>query len=246
MRPSNLPLLEICCPTLQSALNAESGGADRIELCSGLELGGLTPSPAMIRMALSKVNIPIMVLIRPRPGDFCYSSVEFEALKLDIQFCRIIGVAGVACGVLTRDGHVDLIRMRALIDEAEDLHVTFHRAFDFVVDPFLAAQQLIDLGVSTILTSGQQKDALSGQSLLSELQERFGHQIQIMAGGGVRDYNAAELLRSTGLSAVHASASADATISTIPHSRTDILYDYKETKLDLVRRLRQAIDAPHF
>ncbi|MEM6724346.1 MAG: copper homeostasis protein CutC [Bacteroidota bacterium] len=93
MQKSKLPLLEICCSTIQSALNAEAGGADRIELCVGLEVGGLTPSPAMIRMALSKVNIPIHVLIRPRPGDFCYSPIEFEALKLDIQFCRMIGVA---------------------------------------------------------------------------------------------------------------------------------------------------------
>lgn len=246
MRSSNLPILEICCPTLQSALNAESGGADRIELCSGLEVGGLTPSPAMIRMALSKVNIPIIVLIRPRPGDFCYSAVEFEALKLDIQFCRIIGVAGVACGILTRDGHVDLIRMRELIDEAGEMHFTFHRAFDFVADPFLATQQLIDLGVKSVLTSGQQKDATSGSLLLRELQSHFSDQIQLMAGGGVRDYNVAELLQSTGLSAVHASATANAAITTIPHTRTDIFYDYQETKLDLVRRLRQAIDAPYF
>ncbi|MEM6722702.1 MAG: copper homeostasis protein CutC [Bacteroidota bacterium] len=237
--------IEICTNSFSSAKIAASAGAQRIELCQALEIGGLSPSFADITLSLELkqvFDLEVYVLIRSRPGDFSYRSEELKVMQRDIEHCKALGVDGVVIGALTRDRRIDTRALNRLITAAQGMGRTFHRAFDFVVDPHLATQQLIDLGVKTILTSGQQKKVKTGIPLLSELQDRFGHQIEFMAGGGVREANVVQVLESTGLQAVHASASAPASISDLPHSRTDISYKYKETKLDWVRNLRRAID----
>ncbi|MDE6383691.1 MAG: copper homeostasis protein CutC [Paramuribaculum sp.] len=199
-------ILEICCADIESVIAANRGGTDRIELCTALQLDGLTPSAGMIEQALAIGGMPVRVLIRPRPGDFVYSQAEVDVMLRDIRMCNRLGVEGVVIGVLTPDGAVDTDTCRRLIDAAGKMSVTFHRAFDVCTDPLEALVQIIDLGCDTLLTSGQQPRALDGISLLRTLVERSEGRIDIMAGAGVNPSNAAEILQATGCPCIHGSA----------------------------------------
>ena len=199
-------LIEVCVDSLEAALAAHRGGADRIELCAGLAEGGATPGPGTIRHVRELLRIPVMVLVRPRPGDFLYSADEFEAMRRDVEFCRQWGADGAVFGVLAEDGAVDEERTGELVSLARPMQVTFHRAFDVSSDPFAAMEALVRLGVDRILTSGQKASAVQGSGLIRELVQRSEGRIAIMAGGGLDEENIRSVVEVTGVREVHASA----------------------------------------
>lgn len=197
--------LEICAGSLVSAMNAQQGGAHRVELCDNLNEGGTTPSAGTIILAKKMLKIPVFVLIRPRPGDFLYSGAEIEIMKEDILFCKEQGAEGVVFGILNKDGNVDIERVGQLVSLARPMQVTFHRAFDVTADPFQAMEEIIMLGFERILTSGQSASAPEGTGLISDLIKAFENQIVILPGGGINENNVIELLEKTGAGEVHAS-----------------------------------------
>lgn len=197
-------LLEICTGDPAGVAAAIEGGADRIELCSALAEGGLTPSVAMIRFAV--LRIPTNVLIRPRPGDFVYTPEELGVMKRDIEEAVRAGASGIVTGVLTPEGEVDKEACRRLLRPAQGLCNTFHRAFDVAADPFQALEDIIGLGFSRLLTSGQRGSAMEGAALIAELHRRAAGRIQIIAGAGVSPVNAAQLLKASEADELHASA----------------------------------------
>lgn len=198
--------LEICANSYQSAINAQNAGAHRIELCSELSVGGITPSFGLLKQVLNELSIPVHVLIRPRSGDFVYSEDEFQTMKADIEMCKKLGVSGIVSGVLTREPALDLDKIQELVDLTRPLEFTFHRAFDELKDPFQGLEQLIELGVNRILTSGQKEKAEDGLELLEELVRQAVRRINIMAGSGISAQNVAKF-KSIGITEVHASAS---------------------------------------
>lgn len=200
------PILEVAANSVASALAAEAGGAARVELCSALEVGGLTPSHATIATAMERLHIPVHVLIRPRAGDFVYDDLECEVMRRDIETCKVLGCAGVVIGVLTAAGDLDLPRCRGLMDAARGTSVTFHRAFDFVRDPEHTLEAIIALGCDRLLTSGQGAHALAGAPLIRRLVEQAHGRITIMPGGGIDARNIAAIAQATGAHEFHASA----------------------------------------
>ncbi|MFX0555492.1 copper homeostasis protein CutC [Maribacter sp. CXY002] len=196
-------LVEVCANSLESALNAQKAGADRIELCSELAVGGITPSYGLLQKVKELITIPVHVLIRPRSGDFSYSNFEFEIMKRNIQLCSDLGFDGVVSGILKTDFTLDIDRTEALMHLARGLHFTFHRAFDWVKDPLRALHELEGLGVDTILSSGQQKSAILGIDLLTELSEKSSS-CTLMPGSGITSDNVC-LFKEKGFRAVHLS-----------------------------------------
>ncbi len=199
-------LLEVCCYSLHSAITAEQAGAGRIELCAGIYEGGTTPSSATIAMAKQLLSIPVNVIIRPRGADFCYSDMEFNCMLADIEYCKKTGVSGIVSGVLNVNGTIDMERTKKLIDAAGPLSFTFHRAFDMVRDQEKALQQLIDLGVDRILTSGGMATAEQGMVNLSNLVKKAQQKIIIMPGCGINSKNIAMLKNTTKANEFHCSA----------------------------------------
>jgi copper homeostasis protein len=198
-------LVEVCANSLRSALNAQEAGAHRIELCSELAVGGITPSYGLLVAVRKQISTPVYVLIRPRSGDFSYSEAEFEIMKTDIAQCVDMGFEGIVSGVLKTDSRLDVERIETLIEASQNLKFTFHRAFDWVKSPSETVGQLEALGVDCILTSGQAKSAVEGIELLTELQ-RQNHTIAIMPGGGIRPENI-HIFKEKGFGAVHLSGS---------------------------------------
>jgi len=178
--------VEICAEGLTSALAAGQGGADRVELCENLAVGGVTPGPGAIAVASERLAIPVHVLIRPRGGDFAYSDSEFQAMMRDIPIARSLGASGVVLGCLNREKQVDRERLARLIDVARPLSVTFHKAFDATPDPFEALGALIELGVDRVLTSGHASTAMEGLATLAKLTRLGAARIAVMAGGSIR------------------------------------------------------------
>lgn len=199
-----MPLLEICCYGIDCAVTAQLAGADRLELCSAPKEGGLTPSAGVLRKVKERVSIPVHPIIRPRGGDFCYTDAEFETMLEDIAFVRELGYPGLVIGMLDGEGHVDVSRMKRVMEQAKGMAVTFHRAFDMCHNPHQALEQLTDLGVARILTSGQQQNAELGLSLLRELKQHSRAPI-IMAGAGVRLSNLKKFV-DQGIDEMHSSA----------------------------------------
>jgi len=204
--PSNV-LIEICVETVAHAIAAQHGGADRIELCSDLSSGGITPSVALMRAAREQVRIPIVGMIRPRAGNFIYSDSEFETMKHEIQLAKEIGFDGVVLGLVDQTDamHVDRERTRALVHHAHPLPVTFHRAFDLCADLNDALESVIATGAMRILTSGGKSQAADGLANLEQLVTTAAGRIGIMPGGGVRVENAEPILRRTGAREIHSS-----------------------------------------
>lgn len=199
-------LVEICANGLQSALTAQKGGADRIELCRSLELDGLTPNPRTVRAVIEKLHIPVHLLIRPRDGDFKYTDKEIKAIRRQIAMAQDTGCAGVVCGALNSKNEIDLGVTRELVHAAGNLHFTFHRAFDVISDQASALEQLIGLGVNRVLTSGGESSALKGMKQLNELRRQAGGRIEIMPGAGINSRNMNQFL-DAGFESVHLSAS---------------------------------------
>jgi len=198
-------ILEVCADSVQSAVAAQEGGADRIELCSGLVIGGLSPSPALFKQIRKYTDLKIRTLLRPRFGDFCYDDYEFQTLKEEVEMFRELGADGVVIGMLNPDGTLDMERMEVLVNAAGDIGITLHRAFDVCRDPYEALEQCASLGIDTILTSGQKSSAWEGRGLLAELAEQAAGRVEILAGAGVNPGVIEKLAGCTAVRAFHMS-----------------------------------------
>lgn len=199
-------VVEICANSAQSCVEAQRGGAYRVELCAAIPEGGTTPSWGEMVVAREAIDIKMNVIIRPRGGDFLYSDMEFRSMLLDIEAARRAGADGVVFGCLKADGSIDVQRNRELVAAAGEMSTTFHRAFDVCVDPYVALEELIELGFDRILTSGQQANAMAGAELIADLVARAAGRIIIMPGCGVNEANIAQLRAITGASEFHFSA----------------------------------------
>jgi copper homeostasis protein len=195
--------LEICVDSVESAVVAQRAGADRVELCASLIEGGITPSPGTMKVARRKLSLGLMLMIRPRGGDFLYDDVETEAMLEDVHAAKSLGADGVVFGCLRADGSIDGDKTRTLLAAAKPLAVTFHRAFDVCRDPFEALEQLVELGVTRLLTSGQQSSVLEGIELIATLRERARGRIIVMPGGGITPSNVRKVVELSGADEIH-------------------------------------------
>jgi copper homeostasis protein len=200
--------LEIVVYNIESALKAQEGRADRIELCDNPGEGGTTPSYGTIENVRQNVNLDVFVMIRPRGGDFHYSNYEFHSMRRDIDQCQKLSADGVVFGILNEDGTIDKKRCTELIKRARPLKVTCHRAFDMTRDPFEALEDCIEVGFDRILTSGQQPHAIKGVDLIAELIKKANGRIAIMPGSGVNENTVAEIVSKTKAKEIHFSATA--------------------------------------
>jgi copper homeostasis protein len=198
-------LFELCAESLHAARAAQAGGASRIELCSSLRVGGLTPDFEFVAAVSAAVDLPIQILIRPRDGDYFYSSEELDAMANDIERARRAGARGVVLGVLSADGTIDVQRCRELIAVARPMHVTFNRAFDESVDLPEALEAVIQAGADDLLTSGGAPDVHSGAKQIASLLHQAGNRIGIIAGGGLRVDLLPQLIQAAGIRRVHGS-----------------------------------------
>lgn len=198
-------LVEICVDSLESATIAEAAGAGRIELCSALSEGGVTPSAGLIEAVRNNISIDVYVIIRPRGGDFLYSDHDFSVMRRDIERAGEAGAEGIVTGILNRDGTVDVERTALLAEYAAPMQVTFHRAFDLCREPKKALEDIISAGASRILTSGQARTAIEGAPVIKDLIAAAGGRVTIMPGGGISEYNVALLATATGAREYHLS-----------------------------------------
>jgi copper homeostasis protein len=201
-------IIEIAVFSLEAGIAAANAGAHRIELCSAPVEGGLTPSAATMRLARKYIKIPIHVMIRPREGDFCYSTKEFETMLLDVAAAKVAGMDGIVAGILNPDGSVDKERTAILAEAAAPLNVTFHRAFDMSRNQDEALEDIIETGCIRILTSGGQQTAIQGIKKLAELFDKAGKRISIMPGSGINESNIKQIADITGAKEIHLSARA--------------------------------------
>jgi len=207
-----MTLVEAAVETIEEALAAKRAGADRIELCANLGVGGTTPSAGLIASVVQQAGHPVFVMIRPRGGDFVYAADEIDAMIEDIDRARPLGIAGIVTGALRSDGSVDVESMRRLMSPAAGLPVTFHRAFDVVANRTEAIEQVIDLGASRVLTSGGAATALDGAVAIAMLVDQAGERLSIVAGGKIREQNARDVIARTGVREVHARLENEASI----------------------------------
>jgi len=199
-------ILEACVDSVEAAIAAQEGGADRVELCANLLEGGTTPSAGTIQRARKSLDIGLNVMIRPRGGDFCYSGVEFEVMKLDIELAKKLEANGVVFGILKQDGSVDTERTGKLVALARPMSVTFHRAFDMAYDPYEALEDLIKLGIDRVLTSGQEYSVLEGLDLITDLVQKADDRIIVMPGAGITERNMQKIIEQSGVKEVHVAA----------------------------------------
>jgi len=217
---SSKVLIEVCCGSVDDAVEAERGGADRVELNSSLLLGGLTPSLGSIIEAKKRLNIPVMAMIRPRAGGFCYTQAEMAVMQHDAELAVEHDVDGLVFGILTPDGSVDAERCKRIIELAQGRQTVFHRAFDVTPDPLKALDQLVNLGFNRVLTSGQEKTAPEGIELIRKLIVHAGDRIEILPGSGLRPHNIRAFVEQTKAKQVHFSAFGqrlDSSMQNRPH-----------------------------
>ena len=198
-------ILECCVDSVESAIAAKNGGADRLELCQGLVIGGVTPGTALFQEIKNQMDIRIHALMRPRFGDFCYTRHEIDILCEDIRTFRKLGADAAVIGALKPDGTLDVEAMKRMIDAAGDMSITLHRAFDVCRDPFEALETAKELGVNTILTSGQRKSAKEGVEILKQLALKADGKVDIMAGAGIDADAIRYLAPKTGITTFHMS-----------------------------------------
>ena len=182
-------IIEVCAESYEYAVKAEKAGADRIELCKDLHLDGLTPDYETAKRTIDKLNIPVFILIRPRGGDFIYSKEEFELMKSDIVKFKEMGCKGIVSGILNNDNTIDIKRTKELVELSRPLEFTFHRAFDIISNPLKEIENLIELGVDRVLTSGQKEKAIDGLALIQQLNNISNNRITIMPGSGITKNN---------------------------------------------------------
>ena len=242
--------IEVCVDSVASAVAAGRGGAQRVELCSDLLEGGVTPSVGLLEAVRSKLSIGVHPIIRPRPGDFCYSEEEFEILRRDIEVAKNAGADGVVLGILDAAGNVDVRRMRQLVELARPLSVTFHRAFDMTADLIRALDDVCSTGADRLLTSGGEQSCLQGVDTLAQLVKAARGRITIMAGGGIGHNNATTIIERTGVSEIHVGLATPIT-SPMVHRNSRVSLgkaqgrEYQRTEVleDDVRKLSCAISA---
>lgn len=242
--------LEICVDSVESAIAAEAGGAQRVELCSALSEGGLTPSLGLIRTVQARITIGVHVMIRPRAGDFLYSDDDLAVMRDDIRLAAGCGVQGVVLGLLTAASEIDVERTRELIALARPMEVTFHRAIDMTRDVEEALERVIQAGADRVLTSGGEPTALQGRSRLKQLVHASEGRIRLMVGGGVRPENVREILQTTRAPEYHA-ALRRSVPSPVKHTVREVhlgdpgVDDYARTvvRADDVRSLQEALRA---
>ena len=182
-------VIEVCLDSVESIMAAEKGGADRVELCSDLFEGGLSPSIGMVRVAKRLTHVPINAMVRPRGGDFCYSDVDFEVMCAEVEAFKAEGVNAIVFGILTPEGDVDIDRSRRIVELARPLAVTFHRAFDMTRDLSKSLEDLVSLGIERVLTSGGESSVAEGADTLKALVEQAGDRIVVMPGCGIKERN---------------------------------------------------------
>lgn len=218
-------ILEVCVDSVESAIAAERGGATRLELCSNLMIGGTTPTRAFIQLVKEQVSIPVYVLIRPRFGDFCYTDLEFEAIKREVIESKNLGADGVVIGILKPDGGLDEERMQILCELAKGMHITLHRAFDVCSNPVESLATVKKLGIHTILTSGQKQTCEEGKELIKELVQVAGEEVEILVGSGLNVGNIQELIEYTGARAYHLSGKRE--------KESQMIYRHQEVSMGL-------------
>jgi len=201
-------VIEVVVYNIESAIQAQAGGADRIEVCDNPSQGGTTPSFGFIETVRRKVNIAVFVMIRPRGGDFLYSADEFDSMKIDIAQCKNIGVDGVVFGILNPDGTLDKKRCKELIDLARPLQVTCHRCFDMTPNPYQALEDCIEVGFKRILTSGQHSTAINGIKIIQKLIQLAEEKIVIMPGSEVNEQTVGQIIKQSKAKEIHFSATA--------------------------------------
>jgi copper homeostasis protein len=216
-------LLEICCGSIDDAIQAEQGGADRVELCSALFLGGLTPSLGTLQEAKKRLDIPVMMMIRPRGGGFCYTEAEMSSMERDAEAAVANGADGIVFGILLPDGRIDIERTRRLRKLAGDRQSVFHRAFDVTPDPFRALDELIGLGMTRVLTSGQKNSVPEGADLIKRLIDHAAGRIEILPGSGIATHNIRDIVQRTGCRQVHMTAWKTAT-DTSTHANQEVTF----------------------
>ena len=201
-------LVEVCVDSVASALAAERGGAGRVELCSNLLEGGVTPSAGLIAAVRSRISIGLQVMIRPRAGDFCYAEEEIDIMRRDIAVAKDLGADGVVLGLLNPEGNVDIDRTCHLVELARPMEVTFHRAFDMAADLLQALEDVCAAGADRLLTSGGEPTCLQGTSMIARLFTAARGRIAIMPGGGIGYEDAASIIESTGVREIHVGLSS--------------------------------------
>jgi copper homeostasis protein len=241
----NSVFFELCIESLDAARAAVAGGADRIELCSALDRGGITPSPEMMTANFRSLAIPVHVLIRPRSGKFVYSPEEYALMRRQIEQAKNAGAGGVAIGLLDADGRVDVERTRALVDLARPMDVTFHRAFDESRNLGEALEDVIATGANNLLTSGGAADVLTGAKLIGVLRRQAGGRIRIIAGGGLQLETLVEVVRRAGVYSLHGSLSRKNGRAAATENGTTLEADVREA-IRLLKGEYQAGLAPSF
>ena len=196
-------LIEVCVDSVASAVAAERGGAQRVELCSDLLEGGITPSLGLLQAVRAAVSLPLHVIIRPRGADFCYSDAEFDIMRRDTELAKRAGADGVVFGILDASAHVDIIRTRQLVELARPMSVTFHRAFDMSADLQNSLDDVCQTGAHRLLTSGGEQDCVQGTDAIAKLVKSTRDRIRIMAGGGITPTNVAQILQRTRVNEIH-------------------------------------------
>jgi copper homeostasis protein len=200
--------LEICTASAEDCAVAEQSGADRVELNCALMLGGLTPSLGALREARAAIRIPLIAMIRPRAGGFCYSASDFKVMQRDVGATLAEAADGIAFGILTPNGTIDLERCRQIVKLAAGREIVFHRAFDVVTEPLTALDQLIDLGVRRVMTSGQETSAYNGAANIAQYLRHAAGRVEILPAGGINRFTVADVVSRTGCDQVHASLSS--------------------------------------
>lgn len=223
-------ILEICANSFQSAKHAQDAGAHRIELCSELAIGGITPNYGLLKQVTNNLSIETFVLIRPRSGNFTYSKDEFEIMKSNIKLCKEFGCAGIVSGVLNVDNTIDVERTKQLIELSKPLPFTFHRAFDWVLDPEESIEQLIEVGVNRVLTSGQNISAKEGLEVLKKLKQKARDRIIILPGGGISIDNA-NIFKNENFNEIHASLTELKKVNEKPQIAMNSDKHFNETSL---------------